>query len=804
MVLDHPRWHKVIADLWSNRTRSLLVILSIAVGLFAVGIIATLRMIIPSDMEEGYRSTNPANIQIIMSDFDHDLVEQISKLDGVKDVLGVRSFSVRVLDKNNTWKSVQIKAIPEPEAMNVDMPYILQGSWPPTENSIAIDTYKFHELGIALGQEITIELSSGDSRTLPVTAVIKDQTIGVSGIGGGFFVAPIQGYINSSSLEWFEEADAYNLLYVTLEDGGKDMNAIRTVATAVKDEVEDSGYVIYTTVLNRSSDHPNQAYVEAITGILLVLGALVLFLSGSLISNTLTALLKQQTQQIGMMKTVGARRSQIIGLYMVLILCFSLIALAISLPLARFSAFWLSNLLSGILNFIPSMSHVVPEAIWLQVILALVVPQIAGIIPILQGTSISVQQSLSGVPSHHVHTTVNTAGAQKAGRILPRPLLLSMRNTFRQGKRLVLTFMTLALGGAIFTATFNVDASLTNHVNLMGNYFLADVNLTFEHAYRADQVAATAKQLAEIAHVEAWGSAQAEVVFADGSSGETIHFLAPPINSELVDPIVLEGRWLEPGDEQAVALNELFRFSFPDLEVGDTMRFKIDGKESDWKVVGFFQLAGTSGGYLAYAPYDALARVTHSMNTSNAYRFMSTQPNLSMDEQKEFASQVERLYSDAGYQVVEASGGQALNEASAEGLSALSLFLMIMALLTALVGSIGLAGTMSLNVLERTREIGVLRAIGSSNRVILMMVMIEGGLIGFISWAIGSLLAIPISYLLANTISYAIFSSPLTVIFTPTGFLIWLGVALVFSLAASFFPARKAVRLTIREVLSYE
>jgi putative ABC transport system permease protein len=804
MVLARPRWRKVIADLWTNRTRSVLVILSIAVGLFAIGLIDTLRVVIPSAMEQGYRSTNPANIQLIMSDFDDDLVDQIAKMDGVQSVLGVRTFTVRVQNDQGIWKSIQIKAISDPESMSVDRPYLLQGTWPPAENEMAVDTYKFSDLGINLGQSVKLELASGDSREVPVTAIIKDQTIGASGIGGGFFVAPIQGYIDRSSLEWFEQTDAYNLLYVTLADGGTNIDTIRELSNQVKNEVEDSGYVVYTTILNRSIDHPNHSYVEAITGILLVLGALVLFLSSSLISNTLTALLKQQTQQIGMMKTIGARRNQIIGLYMILILCFSLIALAISLPLSRITGFLLTDFLSGILNYLAPAPYFIPEAIWLQVILALLVPQIAGIIPILQGTRVSVQQSISGVPDNPVRASSANVNIQKAGRILPRPMLLSMRNTFRQGTRLIMTFMTLALGGAIFTATFNVDASLSNHINLMGNYFLADVNLTFENQYRADKVVATGLTIPGIQHVEAWGSTQAEMIFADGSSGETIHIIAPPINSELVKPIVLEGRWLQPGDEQAVALNELFRFAFPNLKPGDTIRLKIDGKESDWLVTGFFQLAGTSGGYLAYAPYEALAKVTHTMNSSTAYRFMSATPNLSMEQQKELASRVEQVYSDAGYQVVEATGGQALNEASADGLNALSIFLMIMALLTALVGSIGLAGTMSLNVMERTREIGVLRAIGASNRSVLQLVMIEGGLIGFISWLIGSILAIPISYLLANTISFAIFSSPLTVIFTPTGFLIWLGVAMVFSLAASYFPARNAVQLTIREVLSYE
>ena len=804
MVIIRPRWHKVISDLWSNRTRSILVILSIAVGLFAVGMIATVSVIIPTDMADGYSSSNPANIQIYMSDFDEELVQQIGSLEGAKDILGVRSFNLRVRDINSNWKNIQVKAIPDPASINIDIPTITSGIWPPAKDQIAIDTYKFPDLGINLGESITLELPSGNSRDVPVTTVVKDQTIGASGIGGGFFLAPIQGYIDSSSLEWFEEPDSYNLLYVTLQEGGDNTAAIRELADRVKTEVENSGFVVYTTVLNRSTDHPNRAYIEAIAAILLVLGVLVLFLSGSLISNTLTALLKQQTHQIGMMKTVGARRGQIIGLYMVLILLFSLIALAIAIPLARLAAFGLTEFLAGVINFIPTPPRIIPQALWLQVALALVVPQISGIIPILQGTRITVQESLSGVPGNVSHKPTASTRTHGIARLIPRPLLLSMRNTFRQGTRLALTLFTLALGGAIFTATFNTNASLANHVDQMGNYFLADVNLTFERDYRSDQVIATGLKLPEIAHIEPWGTAQAEIVFADGSSGETVSILAPPINSQLVEPILLEGRWIQPGDQQVVALSELFRFTFPDLKTGQTIRLKINGEESDWKVVGFFQLAGTSGGYLAYAPFEALGKVTNTSNTATAYRFIAKQPDLSMDAQKKLASKVEQLYSSQGYRVVEADGGQAVNEASSEGLSALSTFLIIMALLTALVGSIGLAGTMSLNVMERTREIGVLRAIGASNKAVMESVLVEGALIGFISWVLGSLLAIPISYVMANTVSYAIFSSPLQVIFTPTGFLIWLGIAMVFSLAASFFPARNAVRLTIREVLAYE
>ena len=126
-----------------------------------------------------------------------------------------------------------------------------------------------------------------------------------------------------------------------------------------------------------------------------------------------------------------------------------------------------------------------------------------------------------------------------------------------------------------------------------------------------------------------------------------------------------------------------------------------------------------------------------------------------------------------------------------------------MALLSALVGSIGLTGTMGMNVLERTREIGVMRAIGAVDSEIMKSVILEGAFIGLISWFFGSLLSIPFTFLLLNFLAVA-FSAPIPVRFTLDGFVIWLGVVLFLSVIASIIPARSAARLTIREVLAYE
>ncbi len=157
-----------------------------------------------------------------------------------------------------------------------------------------------------------------------------------------------------------------------------------------------------------------------------------------------------------------------------------------------------------------------------------------------------------------------------------------------------------------------------------------------------------------------------------------------------------------------------------------------------------------------------------------------------------------------GFHVSQARTGQSTLALAAESLDILVTFLLIMALLTALVGSIGLAGTMGMNVMERTREIGVMRSIGAADKEIMRSVIVEGMVIGMISWLLGALLSFPFTYLLTYIISVAIFHSPIAVHFTATGFGVWLLVVLVLSAVASALPARNAARLTIREVLAYE
>jgi putative ABC transport system permease protein len=801
-----PRWQKVLADLRGNLGRTALVIASIAIGLFAFGVIATLYVVIRQDMRGGYTATQPANIRLRTSLIDEDMVASIRKVAGIKDAQGARLLSLRLQKTPEEWITIELNSQQDFENSSISKLSLEEGTLNPSKGQILLERYKLPDINAEIGDLVVIETPAGQIRQLELVGIVSDQTNGAFSGGGGFFLSPVQGYVDSDTLEWLglPLPDWYDTLYFTVEGDGLDENQIQVVADRVRDELENRDVTVTSLATRRTDDHPNSPYVNAISGVLLLLGLFIAFLSTFLITNTLQALLQQQVEQIGIMKTVGARRTQIIVIYMMLILAFGVAAFLLAAPLTSWVSFQLMDFLVYQLNFNLLGFRIVPVVVIAQALIAIIVPQLAAFIPIWRGSRLSVQEALSGV--RQGATKSRQAGRQGILRfkLVSRPLLISLRNTFRSKGRMALTLVTLSLGGALFISTFNVQLSMANYIEQISQYFIGDLNLTLAYPYRVEKIEDLLSPLDEISHVEGWMTARSEILLQDGSTGEAVQLLAPPGGSQLVEPRLLVGRWLLPGDQNAIVLNELFRSTYPDLQVGDTLRLQVNGDETDWTVVGFFQFAGRSVGYMAYANAEYLSQLVGLPGQAVLFRLVADRPDLTISQQEALGVKVQNLLEGRGIQIAEVEAGLSVSQTAADGFTILTAFLLFMAVLAAVVGSIGLAGTMSINVMERTREIGIMRAIGSSNGILMMMVIIEGYLIGIISWALGSLLAFPITNLMSNSISLALFEASTSITYTPTGFLIWFVVVSLLSIGASVLPARKAANLTIREVLAYE
>ena len=200
--MNRPRWQKILTDLWGNRTRSLLVVASIAVGLFAIGIIANLYAVIAADMRAAYRSVNPANIYVQTTNlFDEDLLGTLRAIPGVRQVNGVRIAGLRVVNKEGEWESIDLKSEPKLDAMQINQLHLMEGTWPPKDGEIVVDQYKYKDLGVPLGGMVKIERSSGKVRELRLVGIVQDLTVGAYSGGGGFFHSPVQGYVTAGTLD---------------------------------------------------------------------------------------------------------------------------------------------------------------------------------------------------------------------------------------------------------------------------------------------------------------------------------------------------------------------------------------------------------------------------------------------------------------------------------------------------------------------------------------------------------------------------------------------------------------------------
>lgn len=808
-----PRWRKVLHDLWDNKGRTLLVVFSIAVGVFSIGVIAGAYQIIGNDMGVSYAANNPSNIELRTENFDENVLDTIRNMQGVADAEArrVNNFRARTAE-DNAWISLDVIAFKSFKDNKINLLRPITGASEAQKDEILLDKRTLEKIDFEIGDYIILELSDGTTKQLKIVGVVQDASS-----SAGDFLAPSLGFVSMKTMPTLRQPDdLFNRAYVTLSEGVDDLDYIHEAGAEVKDKLERNGTDVIRTRFSEKNKYPLADIINAVLGILLALGILIVFLSSSLIANTLDALLSQHLRHIGVIKLVGGRRNQVFSMYLTLIMAFSFLALMIAVPSGGWGAYRLAEFMADKLRFNLLGYRIVPIAFVIQIAIGLLVPLIAGIVPVVNGSRITVLRALSGDVAgdeskpHQQENRVNwldwmlvrmTNIFAKRGIHFPRPFIISIRNTFRRRGRLMLTLFTLTMGGAIFIAVFNVRVTLHDYMNDIGKYFRADVTLDFDKSYRIREVGQFALRNPDVQFVEGWQFLSFELLHADGTVAENINVFAPPAESKLIEPILVAGRWMQASDVRKILLSEKVLDTYPALKPGDSISLKINGREETWEVIGLFKFVGQEGVF-GYIPLEYAAQITNLPGRSSSFRIVTTQHD--RVSQDLMAEELDRFFRDAGFKVRKAESGLASLDSALESLDILVTFLLIMAVLTAVVGAMGLTGTMGMNVLERTREIGIMRAIGADDRAVMRTIIAEGFVIGTLSFILAIVISIPFTYGLSYIVSLAIFETPIDVVFTYLGYAIWFGLVLVLSVIASIVPARNAARLTIREVLAYE
>jgi len=793
------RWKKVWADFWRNKSRAILTILTIGVGVFTVGFSSNLGFYMNESMESDFLSADPSEATVYAFPMDDDSVKVAREVPGVDAVEGKSTVGAKVIRPGEDDVSIQFTAIENPYDLTVNTlkPVLNETSIPPLGEKEALLDSSAASLGYAPGDLIQVELNDGKQRALRLAGYLHSATSIPYGQG-----PTVSAYVTPDTIVWLGGSRNFNALAVSVSENPTDQEHVTAVAQAVADRIESSGATVDFVYVFQPGHHFAYSISQGVFFILSVLGWLTVLLSGILIVNTITALMSQQTRQIGIMKAIGGRTHQIFGMNVVLILGFGLCSLLISVPLANKAAQIVSDAMAGSLNFFPARYPGYPSTLIQQAIVALIVPLLAAVWPMYNSVRLTVRETLSeyGIGGK---TKPKKTSVSKGTLLIPRPMRLSLRNAFRRKMRLALTLFTLILAGALFIGVYNLWASFAQAINDVQGYMLADINANFSRPYRFDKVSEMALNIPGVSSVEGWLEYPGTLI-PEGvdEAGRQIRFIAPPSTSTLIDPIVTAGRWLKPGDENAVVIGNHLLNMFPDLKIGDTLTIKVNEKETQWHIIGFYSAPIPLDTPYLYVNYEYISRLTGQPGMVYALRVI-TSPHDAIT-QENVNDQLLATFESQGVQVSNTLLGVNYVRDSTAGTNVFVYFMLGMAVLIAIVGGLGLMGTMSINVLERTREIGVMRAIGASSWAIQSIVISEGVVIGLVSWIISVALAIPLTNVLSFGVGMAIMTAPLPAVYSLSGMIVWLFGTLLLAAIASALPAARASRLTVRDTLAYE
>jgi putative ABC transport system permease protein len=793
-----PRWKKVFRDLAAHKVRTLLVTLSIAVGIFAAAVMLGGRAVLLRSLETSFPASQPPGITYYTMPFDDLLVRAVMRHADVIAAEGRHRADLKFrLAGQQEWRNLTVTAVEDFDHVTVGkMDREANTPWP-KRGEILIERASRDFIGAQPGDFVELKTSGDKIVRLRVIGFVHDLNATTPLISIAGFA-----YVSYDSLNDLGESPYSNELDVAVSQRLQTESDVSRLAATLRDDViEQHGIHVLSTVPHKPGKHFLGDIFKGISLLLVAVGVLTLLLSGFLVVNTVSALVTQQLRQIGVMKAIGGRPRQLVGMYFAMVLLYGILGVLLAIPLGT----WAQNAFvaygSGRLNFL-ILDWSTPTAILaLEGAVGIFVPLLAAAVPVYLGMRTSVRRAL--------YDSNNLAGASFGHGIvdrilgslkgLPRPMALSLRNTFLRKGRLALTLITLTLAAGVFMAVASVRTSIDATVNRVAAHRPYDLWVNVAESKPRALLERETLAVRGVTAAETWQEHASTRQRPDGTESGMIDVVGQPPNSDFFNPELIQGRWLKPDDTNALVMDTGVTRAEPDLAVGNTIRLKIGEVEKDWKIVGLIR--GDFMGASVHVSRDYLDAV---LNTRGAAKLVVVRTDVhDAAGAKLIADNISDHLDKKGLKVTETETVKHLMATIAGSLSILVVFLVIMAGLLAAVGGIGLSGTMSINVMESTREIGVMRAIGASNWSLYQVFITEGVVVGLISWALGCLIAYPLAIGLTDSLQQAI-SFPLTFAFSPEGVGVWLVFVIVISVLASLLPAYRAARVSVAEAIAYE
>lgn len=635
-----------------------------------------------------------------------------------------------------------------------------------------------------VGDRIQLQFNASDPVSVRVSGISQTAGVVAATLGGGV------AYMREADAQAISRTPASNTFNVWLQNYGQRAQTAKQLARVL----QASGVTVLSTKIGHDVTHGTSAIGAGIFTVMNVLSAIALLLSILLLLSTITTLLAEQVPIIGTMKAIGASRAQVIRNYLLGVAIYGLLGTVIGFGFGLLIASWAVGWLGNVLGLYTGNLSISPALAIEIIAVGVVVPLLAALWPIYSGTRVTVHQAISG---YGIEKRAGRGGiwARLVGGLfgfLPETLQLGARNLFRRRTRALLTLFALAVSGAAFLAIQTTSASFNNVLDNSVATYHADIWAMLDNPVAAGRVVPRVAQLPGVSQIypgtmyfptTKWGSVE---VFAPVSGGYRQQ--------------VLEGRWLAGNDTNAVVINESIAQK-TGLKVGDWISLHDDVNSGQWQIVGIAR---------DYSNPTALGVMLAPLSEINAIRhypadfvdhLLITSTSSRQADINSLSKRIDDFLSQNGMGAMVSTSAQQVANNQSAFLVLYGMFYSVVAIV-ALVGAIGLFNSLAMGVVERRREIGILRSMGATGRKVAQVFLAEGIGLGVIGWLLAVLIGVPAAYgfvtLLSNVLLHVTF------VFNPMSLIVMFGFIVIVATVASVGPVFAASRVKIASTLRYE
>ena len=776
-------FRKAVRDLLKRRLRSLLTVIGIIVGVAGIVAIITTSKNLAAAQGQAYNNSSQNDLSWGATDVPASVIDAV-RADPNVAAAERRADYYTKWSTGDAWHDVYFLGLEDFTDQQVNKVALVEGRWP-GRGEIVFEASIREVVPLRVGDSITYRADPNNTiHRATISGFAKSPAYPAASI-----IGTAVSYAPAADVRRMFGGAGDSLILVRLKD-------FAARATTQKDLERLFGRrnLSFGGFRQRNPDnYPGKQALDALILLMGIFSIVGLLISGFLVANTLAAVISEQMGEIGAMKAVGATSGRILQIYLVAGLMYGLVGSAAGMALGVAGAFGLISYLGTLLNLDLSGFAPDPLALLAGVGVGVGVTVLAALLPAWRGTTISVRAALGsyGISASYGQSAVDRL-LQRFSR-LPRVPAMALRNLGRRKARNIVTMLVVAFSTAAFLAARGTSFSVDQSFNAWFDIYDIDAYVWFDHTV-GQGFGATLRSIPEITTVDAWATTGATI-----DDTRTVMW-GMPANTDLYKYHLTSGRWYGADEYDGAVITEVLAAK-RHYRVGDRFQLRV-GQEQPWfTVIGVVadninSLGSTAVGKV-FVPLTVAARLMHEQDNADffAVRMADRSPaavdaTLATLEQKYRGLQ-------PGMETWYQNRRDALKQTAI-----LSALLYAMVVIVALIGGIGIANTLTLNVLERRREIGVMRAIGAGNSHLIQVFLTEALFLGTVGYAVGLALGFPLAAFLVYALSQVLFQINF---YFPLPSLVEAGLfTLVLTTLASVGPALGAARLRVSETLRYE